>query len=96
MQEEKVRIGRLLGTVRDEKLLQRTLEFAMSVSRLPLTIYSIHTPFYTCATSVDLDEPARQCHLTRIYTAHPCLKGVYMEERIKVAVVYYRFWKITL
>lgn len=30
MQEEKVRIGRLLGTVRDEKLLQRTLEFAMS------------------------------------------------------------------
>ena len=32
MQEEKVRISRMLGMVQDEKLIQRVLEFAMSVS----------------------------------------------------------------
>lgn len=31
MQEEKVRIMRSLGAVKDEKLIQRVLEFAMSV-----------------------------------------------------------------
>lgn len=30
MQEEKMRIGRLLGTVKDGRLIQKTLEFAMS------------------------------------------------------------------
>ena len=32
MQEEKVRIAQLLGAAKDEKLIARTLEFAMSVS----------------------------------------------------------------
>ena len=32
MQEEKVRISRMLGMVQDETLIQRVLEFAMSVS----------------------------------------------------------------
>ena len=32
MQEEKVRISRMLGMVQDEALIQRVLEFAMSVS----------------------------------------------------------------
>ena len=32
MQEEKVRISRMLGMVQDEALIQRVLEFAMTVS----------------------------------------------------------------
>ena len=32
MQEEKVRISRMLGMVQDESLIQKVLDFAMSVS----------------------------------------------------------------
>ena len=38
MQEEKVRISRMLGMVQDEALIQRVLEFAMSVSISKISI----------------------------------------------------------
>jgi hypothetical protein len=47
----------------------------------PLTLSSIYTHFYVCATSVDSDQPAHSCHLIRICTGHILVRNNLVNHR---------------